>query len=105
MSEARDQERRREQQQFGANRRIVARDRAFLERQASELAQEPTAQGPRTVVLAADGERRRGHVVPRSRRAAYAARALKAGTPAGYPHPLEHDPEKWVPVFGKDHTP
>jgi hypothetical protein len=22
-----------------------------------------------------------------------------------YEHSLEHDPEKWIPVFGKDHAP
>src|SRR5215510_15382804 len=37
----------------------------------------------------------------------WSGRGWPRGVPAaGLPPPaLEHDPEKWVPVFGKDHAP
>jgi DNA-binding MarR family transcriptional regulator len=43
---------------------------------------------------------------PEERRATFSAlRKLLAVYGAEIPSPSEHDPEKWVPVFGKDHAP
>src|SRR5262249_61489604 len=47
---------------------------------------------------------RAGAVRPRMARAV----PPQGGPPASHlsaPTPLAHDPEKWIPVFGKDHAP
>jgi hypothetical protein len=31
--------------------------------------------------------------------------ATRAAIAGAFPERLEHDPEKWTPVFGKDHAP
>ena len=56
MGEAGHQEGRRQQQQFGAGRGVVAGDSLLLEFEAGHLAQQPAAQRPGAVVLAGDGE-------------------------------------------------
>ncbi len=58
VGEAGHQERRRQQQQFGTCRGVVAARLLLLECEASHLAEQPSAQRPGAVVLAGDGERR-----------------------------------------------
>ncbi len=57
MGQAGHQERRRQQQQFGAGRGVVGADMLLLEVQPGQLAQQPAAQRPGGIVLAGDGER------------------------------------------------
>jgi hypothetical protein len=64
MGEAGNQERRREQQQFGASGRIIGRYHVDRDVEAGHLAQEPAAQRPRTVVPAVDAKSRLGHGRP-----------------------------------------
>src|SRR4029077_3906493 len=56
VHQARHQERRRQQQQLGPRRRVVGADMLLLEIEIRHFAQQPTAQRPRAVVLAGDGE-------------------------------------------------
>ena len=61
VGQAGDQERRRQQQQLGPRRGVVAADHLLLELQAGHFAQQPSAQRPGAVILAGDGECGLGH--------------------------------------------
>ena len=61
MRQARHQEGGREQQQFGAGGGVVARQDLLVEIEARHLAEQPAAQRPGAVVLAADRECGLGH--------------------------------------------
>ncbi len=57
MAQAGHEDRRRQQQDLGARRRIFRRHQHFLELQAREPGQQPAAQRPGRIGLAADGQR------------------------------------------------
>ncbi|MNN31110.1 hypothetical protein D3C81_1447850 [compost metagenome] len=57
MAQAGHEDRRRQQQDFGTRRRIFGRHQHFLELQAREPGQQPAAQRPGRIGLAADGQR------------------------------------------------
>ncbi len=57
----RDEERRRQQQQLRARVGIVVVEHVLVELETGHLAQQPTAQRPRAVVPAVDGQRRVSH--------------------------------------------
>src|SRR4029077_9553481 len=59
MGETGDQERRREQKEFGPRGRVVARRLPFLEVESGHFAKQPTGKYTAAVILAGDSER--GH--------------------------------------------
>ena len=61
VGQARHQDRRRQQQDFLARIGVVGRNHHLLELEAGEPRQQPAAQRPRRVVLAADRKRGLGH--------------------------------------------
>ena len=61
VGQAGHQKRRRQQEEFGAHRGIVRGHDLLGEIEPGELAQEPPAQRPRSVILAGNGERCLGH--------------------------------------------
>ena len=61
VGERRHEERRREQHQLRACRRVVARQDAHIHVELGEPAQQPAAQGPRAVIPAVDRQQRVSH--------------------------------------------
>ena len=62
VAQARHQDRRRQQQDFGPRRGIVGRGDDLVELQPGKLRQQPAAQRPGRIVLAADGQCRFRHM-------------------------------------------
>ena len=84
VPQARHQDRRRQQQDFGPRRRIVRRGDDLVELQPGKLRQQPAAQRPGRIVLAADGQCRFRHMALPSRlndRQGHAGTALPSEPP------------------------
>src|SRR5213075_177005 len=62
VPQARHQDRRRQQQDFGPRRGVVGGGNDLLEGQAGEFREQPASQRPRRVILAADGQCRIRHM-------------------------------------------